>query len=405
MQRSLHLDGTIPEARERPRWAVVAKGFRPFFFLAALFAVTSLPLWLLALYGEFDPSGYLDIAMWHAHEMVFGFAVAVIVGFLLTAVGNWTQRETLVGAPLLGLAALWIVGRVCMTCAALVPRWLPALADLAFLPAVVIVLARPLVAARNKKNFVMLAILSVLFAANVMIHLDALGIVSSWRRPAVLLAVDVVVLVIVVIAGRVMPMFTRNATGVDTIRSIPALDLLAVASVALVVMLDAAMLDRAAAATAIVAGVAGVLTLARTVRWGTRYAFRDPLVWVLHVGYAWIPVGLLLRAVSSFEPAVPPSAATHALTAGAIGTMTLGMMSRVALGHTGRPLGASRSVVASFALVTLAAIVRVLAPIVVPSHYLESLVVAGCLWSVAFAIHLAVYAPILFAPRVDGKAG
>jgi uncharacterized protein involved in response to NO len=403
MQPSLPLPGTVREVRERTRWSIGAKGFRPFFFLASLFAVVSVPLWLLALAGRLDPSGYLDAATWHAHEMVFGFAVAVITGFLLTAVGNWTKRETIVDAPLLGLAALWILGRVAMAFSAILPRWLPAAADLAFLPAVVIVLAPPLVAARNKKNFVMLAMLALIFATNVVIHLGALGVVSAWRRRAMLTAVDLIVLIIVVIAGRVMPMFTRNATGVQTVRGAPVLDVLAVASVALVVVLDAAAPESRLGAIA--AGLAGALTLARTARWGARHSLRDPLLWVLHLGYLWIPLGFVLRAISAFAPAVPRSAAMHALTAGAIGTMTLGMMSRVALGHTGRPLGASRPVVVSFALVTLAAAVRVLAPLASPSAYLTWLVVAGCSWTAAFAIHLRVYAPILFAARVDGKAG
>lgn len=382
---------------------LTAKGFRPFFLLAAGFAVLILPLWMLALLGVLDPGHYLDATYWHAHEMIFGFAVAVIAGFLLTAVGNWTKRETLVGAPLLGLCALWLVGRVAITGAQFLPRWLPAMADLAFLPVLIVVLARPLAAANNWRNFVMIGILAALFAANVMIHLDALGLLPGWRRRGSLLAVDLVILVILVIAGRVFPMFTRNATGVQSIRSIPVLDALTVLAMAVLVVLDAAL--PSLAFTAVVAGVTGALAAGRAVHWGAQHSREKPLLWILHVGYAWIPLGLLLRAASAFSAAIPASLATHALTVGAIGALTLGMMARVPLGHTGRVLDASRWTVAAFVLLTSAAFVRVFAPLLAPADYRATIFLSGTLWSVAFASYLVAYMPILLSPRVDGKAG
>ncbi len=384
-------------------WPLAAKGFRPFFLLAAGFAVLILPLWMLALLGVLDPGHYLDATYWHAHEMIFGFAVAVIAGFLLTAVGNWTKRETLVGAPLLGLCALWLVGRVAITGAQFLPRWLPAMADLAFLPVLIVVLARPLAAANNWRNFVMIGILAALFAANVMIHLDALGLLPGWRRRGSLLAVDLVILVILVIAGRVFPMFTRNATGVQSIRSIPVLDALTVLAMAVLVVLDAALPNLAF--TAVAAGVTGALAAGRAVHWGAQHSREKPLLWILHVGYAWIPLGLLLRAASAFSAAIPASLATHALTVGAIGALTLGMMARVPLGHTGRVLDASRWTVAAFVLLTSAAFVRVFAPLLAPADYRATIFLSGTLWSVAFASYLVAYMPILLSARVDGKAG
>lgn len=388
---------------DAPSLAIAAKGFRPFFLVAALFAVAILPLWVLALLGALDPGHYLGATYWHAHEMVFGFAVAVIAGFLLTAVGNWTKRETLVGAPLLGLCGLWLAGRAAITFAEFLPWGFPAALDLAFLPLLIVVLARPLVASKNWQNLVMVAILIALFAANLSIHLDALGILPEWRRRGSLVAVDIVVLVVLVIAGRVFPLFTRNATGVESIRSFPVLDRLTVLAMAVLVALDAALPHPAL--SAIAAGVTGALAAARTVHWGARHAGKAPLLWILHVGYAWIPLGLLLRAASACSGAVPPSIATHALTVGAIGTLTVGIMARVALGHSGRALEASTSSVAAFVLVTLAAVVRVLDPLLAPAHYRASLFVSAALWSGAFASFLIAYARILVSPRVDGKPG
>src|SRR5689334_3692569 len=179
MPRSL-LFHDAPDVAAAPRFAIGANGFRPFFLLAAAFAVLAVPLWLVILAGRVEPGEYLMPPYWHAHEMVFGFAVAVIAGFLLTAVGNWTQRETATGAPLVALAVLWTAGRVAMLVAARLPHGLPAAVDVSFLPALMIVLARPLIAAKNAKNAVMLLVLAALALANLAVHLDALGVAPGW---------------------------------------------------------------------------------------------------------------------------------------------------------------------------------------------------------------------------------
>jgi uncharacterized protein involved in response to NO len=404
MQRLLPLHGELPAPASGPKLAVAAKGFRPFFLLAAAFGSAIVPLWLLVLAGVAQPKGYLAPPIWHAHEMVFGFAVAVVAGFLLTAVGNWTKRETLVGPPLLALAALWVAGRFAVYFGGTLPRGLPALLDLAFLPVLTIVLARPLVAARERHTFIMPPVLIALFTANVVVHLEALGVLAAGSgRHGCLVAVDIIVFVILAIAGRVFPMFTRNATGVDTIRSSRALEALILAAMVVLVVLDAVVPESLAAAAT--SGAVGIVAVARAWHWRTVRVARHPLLWILHVGYAWVPLGLLLRAVSAFHPAVPSSPATHALTVGAIGSLTLGMMARVALGHTGRPLVASQAMAWAFAAMTLAACARVVGPLLFPRAYLLTLVVAGTLWTAAFLVYLVVYAPILSRPRVDGRAG
>lgn len=389
---------------ERRPWPIAAKGFRPFFLLSALFATLILPSWLLTLEGRLHVGAYLDPVYWHAHEMIFGFAAAVIAGFLLTAVGNWTKRETLVGPPLLALAALWVAGRVVLTGPQVLPGWLIAVVDLAFLPALMIAIARPLIATRNTRNLVMLGILAALFAANLLVHLDVLGVLPGWRRRGCVLGLEVVVLVILVIAGRTFPMFTRNATDVASIGSSPWLDRLSVGAMAALIVLDLVMPEHAITA-GWAAGV-GVITLARTWHWGARHTWRTPLLWILHVGYLWIPIGLVLRALAAFTTMVPPQVAMHALTVGAIGSLTLGMMARVALGHTGRLLAPSRLIVAAFVLITCASLVRVFGPLVAGmTSYRPTLFLAGSLWTAAFLLFLLTYVPILVVRRVDGKPG
>lgn len=385
--------------------AVLAKGFRPFFLLAALYALVMVPLWLAILNGKLAPSSYLPPIAWHAHEMTFGFVSAVVAGFLLTAVGNWTQRETATGVPLAGLALLWFAGRLAMLFAGALPRGVPAAVDLAFLPVLAAVLARPLLAAKNHRNLVMLAILLALFAANLVVHLEALTLLPSGSaRLASLLSVDVILLLILLIGGRVFPMFTRNASGVATIRNIPWLDRSCVAAMAALLAWDAVAPSESRVGPA-VAGLVGLLAAARAVHWGARHSLRDPLLWVLHVGYGWLVVGLLLRATAGLLGAPTSSVGTHALTVGAIGTLTLGMMARVTLGHTGRMLVAPSSMTAAFVAITLAALARVFGPWLVPGQYLVGLVAAGIFWVLAFAVFLIAHFPMLCRPRVDGRPG
>jgi uncharacterized protein involved in response to NO len=404
VQRLLPLHGDLPAPASPPKLAVTAKGFRPFFLLAAAFASAIVPLWILVLAGVGRAPAYFAPAVWHAHEMVFGFAVAVIAGFLLTAVGNWTRRETLIGTPLLALAVSWLVGRFAVYFGASLPRGVPALLDLAFLPGLAIVLMGPLIASREPHRFIIPPVLAALFAANIVTHLEPLGVLApgSGRR-ACLEAIDLVVFVILAIAGRVFPMFTRNATGVESIRSHRTLEALTLAGMALLAAIDSAVPESSAAA--VLSGAVGVSAAARAWHWRTARVARHPLLWILHTGYAWVPLGLVLRALAAFRPGIPPSLATHALTVGAIGSLTLGMMARVSLGHTGRPLVAPAPVAWAFGAITAAACVRVFGGLLSTNRYLETLYVAGGLWTAAFLTFLVVYAPILVKPRIDGKPG
>ncbi len=384
---------------------LAAKGFRPFFLLAGTFAALVLPVWLLILAGVLEPPGpgYLAPLTWHAHEMIFGFAVAVLAGFLLTAVSNWTGRETLVGAPLLAASALWAFGRIALALAGSLPRGVPALVDLAFLPVLAYALARPLIATGNKGNFMMVAALAVIWLANVAIHLEALEVLRGASPRALAVALDVVVVLMIAMTGRVVPMFTRNATAVTAVRAQPALDRTALAAMVVTSLLDATTSDPRLAGGA--ALVTSVLVGLRSVTWGTRHTARKPMLWILHVGHAWIVAGLALRGIASFTSAVPAVVAVHALTVGAVGALTLGMMSRVTLGHTGRPLTSSAVVTLSFWLMTGAALVRVVGPLVDMATYRTWIFGSGIMWTAAFALFVGAHARALTTARVDGKSG
>lgn len=389
--------------RVTPRSALLAKGFRPFFLLAAVWAIVAVPLWLVVQAGGADLGVYLVPADWHAHEMVFGFSVAVVAGFLLTAAANWTQRETATGALLLGLCVLWIAGRVALLASGVLPPALVATISLAFLPVLAIVIGRVIVLAKSKRNYGIVLVLAALFAAQLLTHVGALQHDLMLERRGSLLGVDLILVLIAVVGGRVIPLFTRNATKASDIESNAWVDRAAIASVAVAGLADVLLLSGPALAA--IMAVAAVLNALRMRRWGVQHTLREPLLWVLHVGYFFLPIGLALRAVAELTPHVQASAALHATTVGAIGVLTLGMMARVSLGHTGRAIVAPKAITVAFVLVILAAIVRVVGPMIGGRVSTPSLHAAATLWSLAFLLYVARIAPVLVAPRPDGRPG
>lgn len=389
----------LPQAAARPSLAAtLALGFRPFFLLAGLFAAVAVPLWLAVSLAGLALPTTLAPAAWHGHEMVFGFTVAVVAGFLLTAVRTWTGQPMPSGAPLGGLALLWLAGRVAMLLSGTIPPLVAAGVDLAFVPALGVAIGRPLVRTKNWRNALLLVPLAGLFGANLFFHFGPEGSASRALR----VAIDAVVVIVVVIGGRVIPSFTENALRVVAVRR-PWLDRAALGATAAVLVLDAIPDAGAAAGGAAILG--GVLNGARLAGWRSPQTRRHPILWVLHLGYAWLALGLVLTGVAAFVPTWLPSAPLHALTVGGIGTMVLGMMSRVALGHTGRMLEVSRVTVLGYVLLGLSAAVRALGPLVLPSEYRAEILVSGALFAAAFSLFVVAYLPILTAPRVDGKPG
>jgi len=384
------------------RWhgtALFNLGFRPFFLLAALLAALGVPLWSAEYFGLLPAAGYASGVLWHAHEMVFGFAVAVITGFLFTAARNWTGLPTPTHGMLAALAAVWLAGRVLMVSG---PGWLAAAVDVAFLPAVALALWLPLQRSRNRNRF-FVALLLVLAAANLAFHLARIGTIPISPLVPVRFALYLVVMIVTIMAGRVIPSFTQNAIPGARIRRSRMLDLAAIWATALA--LSSVLADGPAVIVAPLCLAAAGLQAARLWMWDPWCTRHRPILWILHVSYAWIPAGLSLMGLAVFTAAVPAMLADHALSVGAVGGMILGMITRTARGHTARPLRASRPEVAAYALVHLAAGMRVIAPLAWPAGYGWAIAASSALWSAAFVAYLLVYAPILSRPRLDGKPG
>jgi uncharacterized protein involved in response to NO len=383
--------------------AFLALGFRPFFLAAALAAIGLIALWLADYAGVFSVRTYYTATNWHAHEMVFGYAVAVVAGFLLTAVRNWTLIDTPRGGPLATLLALWIAGRVAPFAPGVLPGWLIASLDGAFLPVLAASLAVPLLRRRQWRNLPFVPILLALACANALVHLDVLGVMPGRATTGLYLGVHLIVLLITVVGGRVIPFFTERALPGASPRTWLPVEWLSIGSVVALAILGVVPF-----APQLTTAVTAVATLAHAVRlsgWFDRRVWSVPLLWILHIGHGWLVVGFALQTLSA-TALMRPQLALHAFTTGAIGALTLGMMARVSLGHTGRPLQAAPSLVGAFVLVNMAALLRVIGAWWVPDEWYVSLIVAsGAPWVAAFTLFLAKYAPILTKQRADGRAG
>lgn len=377
-------------------------GFRPFYLCGALFAVIGLPAWMVVYFGLLQAPVLMPTVLWHAHEMLFGFVGAIITGFLFTAVINWTGRPTPTGVPLALLALLWIAGRIVFWIDA-IPALVSIIVDSAFLFLVALAILRPVLAAANWRNLGVVAIVALLAAANLLFHLANTGVVHYSLLTVLQDGLNAVILIIVVMGGRVIPSFTANAIPESGARRDPAADMAAIGSVVLVLIIDA--LPQGRSIVPPVAMAAAVLNAWRMMSWGSMATLNKPILWVLHLGYVWIIVGLALKGLSGWTGLVPQQAAVHAITVGAIGTMTIGMMTRTALGHSGRPLVLPRSLVWSYMLVNIAALVRVTGTFTAPAWYAASLILSTAAWSAAWLIFVIVYWPILTRPRIDGRPG
>lgn len=375
-------------------------GFRPFYIGGALLAALIVPLWVAMFLGwvQLAPPKAAPM-LWHAHEMLFGFAVAIIVGFLMTAGKAWTGLATPRGPALGALALLWLAARVTSVVG---PYAVYAVLDMALLPLVAGVLVNILLRSRNHRNLPLALILALLAAANLGFHLAVMGVLDVPAMTALYAGLALIVMIECVMAGRVIPAFTMSAT--------PGLKLPAIAWV------ERASLGLTGLGLALwvfaPAGVWGLMVLAlaaglqvkRLLGWRPLITRDRPILWVLHASYAWLPVGLALLALAQ-TGLVPVSAGVHALAVGATGGLIIGMLTRTARGHTGRPLEVSRAEVAAYGLVMLAAALRVLLPLVSPGLLVVSLLGAALAWSAAFLIYLWIFTPWLISTRLDGKDG
>jgi uncharacterized protein involved in response to NO len=399
--RRLRRDGDTSRdgrGRHSSTLPILQYGFRPFFLAAALYASLAIPVWLCAYVLGFSPRGPFVGMAWHAHEMIFGYVGAVIAGFILTAIPNWTGRLPLSGPPLAGLVAQWIAGRLAV---AFVP--LPAVAmviDLAFPAVLAFAVWREVIAGRNWRNAPVAVMLTLFGTASALHHAENLGLPLDGQ--GVRLALAAIAVLMALIGGRIVPSFTRNWLVKRGELSRPAefglLDKIALVVTAIALLCWVAIPDLRIAGVGLV--LAGVLLALRLSRWCGQRTFREPILAVLHLGYAWLAIALVLLGVSiGFPDLVPANSALHALTAGAIGTMTLAVMTRASLGHTGRAIEADGWTIAIYATVTLGALLR-MAALLLPSAYLPLLEAGGAVWSLAFLLFALRYGPILCRPRV-----
>jgi uncharacterized protein involved in response to NO len=382
---------------------LLSAGFRPFFLLSALWACIGLPLWLALYAGAIQLPTALAPSVWHAHEMIFGFAAATVAGFMLTAIPNWTGRMPLQGSSLAMLVFLWLIGRAAVLFSADIRAGVAALLDLSFPTVFLVVVAREIIAGRNWRNLPMLAALALLLSANALVHSEAVGVVDTAGLGNHL-GLATLLLMISLIGGRIIPSFTRNWLAKQRPDVAPPATfswfdqaVLGVTIVALAIWVGAP----ASFATPWICLAAGVAHILRLARWRGLATLREPLMWVLHLGYGWLGVGLCMLGLSALIPSLPESSALHALTVGCIGTMTLAVMTRATLGHSGRPLTAGRGTTVIYAMMTMAAVCRLLVPLA-DVHGLTLLALAGSAWSISFGLFALLYLP-LFVQRPLGR--
>ncbi|MEQ8354045.1 MAG: NnrS family protein [Kiloniellaceae bacterium] len=385
----------VPRYRAFTGPALFRQGFRPFFLAAGLWAAAAVPLWLAVLLSGLAVPTLFDPLAWHAHEMIFGFAAAVVAGFLLTAIPNWTGRLPLQGLPLAGLFLAWLAGRAAVSTSAVIGAGPAAALDLAFLVLLLLVALREIVAGRNWRNLPLLLALLALIAANALSHLEAAAVIDTGRLGA-RLGIATLVLLISLIGGRVIPSFTRNWLVKNGAATLPAsfggFDKLCLAATLLALLGWVFAEAQPLAGAALI--LAGALNFVRLARWQGHRTLSEPLVWSLHLGFLWVPLGLALLGLGIAAPdLLPTTAGLHALTAGAIGGMTLAVMTRATLGHSGRELKADGLTTTIYLAVATATGLRVAASMA-PEFYAPLLLASGAAWSLAFGLFAIVYGRI-----------
>jgi len=399
MPDPLVINQPAPQSGARPaRFALWALGFRPFYLVASVFAALSIPLWV-AQYSGWITAPYLRGPILHGHEMLFGYTLAVIAGFLFTAGRNWTGQPTPTGALLVAFVLLWVAGRILVftpfaTAAAVVNASFPL--------AVAVGLGVPLAKSRNRRNYFFVALLLAFAATAVALHLSYVGVLPWPELLSLQTGLDLALFILAVMGGRVIPMFTNNGIPGTQAARRPVVEKLALGSILALIAADVLQVP-----APMIAGLSLIAALAHAVRLGLWQPWRTlgtPLVWVLHAAYAWIVVYLVLRGISALDLAAEPLA-VHALTIGGIGGMTIGMITRTARGHTGRPLVADRFEIGCYALIQAAAVIRVFGGLLLPHGYRWTVIASGICWSIAFAVYAVRYWPILSRPRIDGRSG
>lgn len=383
-----------------------AYGFRANFLLAGISALLLVPLWAMSFITGASLGSSWPPMLWHAHEMLFGFIASAMAGFLLTAVPSWTGQKGFAGRPLIILAGVWLAARVLIASSALWPAVLTAAVDLAFLPTLAVLVAQPLLRSRSR-NTPLLAVLGLFWLTDLVFHFGLMRGNPPLALHALHIGIDIVLVLVTVIGGRIVPSFTVTALRplgcADAVRNRPVLTVLAIIGMIAVALSD--MFWPESRVAGMVAGIAACIQAARLLQWATWRTLRQPIVWVLHLSYAWLPVGLALKAIALLSGAAIAAFWLHALTIGALTTMILAVMTRASLGHTGRPLIVDPLITLAYLLLTAAAAVRVFGLSALRLNYPVVIIWSALFWTLAFALFVAVYAPILWGPRADGNSG
>jgi len=393
------------------RFALFNSAFRPLFFLAGVFGVLSVPLWVGLYGGAVDLNLAVPMAVWHGHEMLYGYTLAAIGGFFLTVVPNWTRAKAQKGPALMVLSGVWVLGRIAVWAQGGLPYTVVFVADMAFVVMFSGLVLRPLLDPQYRRQMVFVPILATLVIGNAMSHMGGLGWGDlggggvDWATQGLTLGLDGIVVLITVMGGRVTPSFTSSYLGhanpAIKVRQSAKLDRLVLNATWALLVFDQILPGRSVTgALALIVAILHGVRLAGWLGWRT---WRNPILCVLHVGYAWLVVGLALRGLGDFGLLAPQNA-LHALTIGAIGTYTMGIMTRASLGHTGRVVKAAPVIVAAYVLISVAALSRLLvAPL--PEYAAVLVMASGVAWTLAFTAFFVVYAPILMRPRPDGRPG
>jgi len=387
------------KAAKRDQGPVFLQGaFRPFFMAAGLWATLAVPFWLLSFAGILLLPDSFDAMLWHQHEMLYGFAGAAMAGFILTAIPNWTGRAPVAGWRLGGLAALWLAGRIGFFTAGSIGPLATAVLDLAFLTTLALIILNELVSGKNWRNLPVLVLISFFTLGNWLVHLDLVG-ATQTAELGLRLSTFVLAILVAVIGGRIVPAFTRNWLVQSGAVALPApmgrFDTVALAVLIVFVVAQVVMPDNNL--TPVLALIAGALHLLRLARWKGWAIKSEPLMWVLHLGYAWLGVALILIGLSGLMDGIPAAVAVHALTAGAFGTMIPAVMTRASLGHTGRELRASFGITAVFLLITTAAILRVFAPLLA-DFSMPAIWLAGLCWTLGYGLFSVLFFPVFTRP-------
>ncbi|MCM2348831.1 MAG: NnrS family protein [Bacteriovoracaceae bacterium] len=386
-----------------PVWGLA---FRPFFLMGSLIGAVLVLFWALSFFKGDLPTGIFDPIIWHGHEMIYGFTMAIVAGFILTAGANWTSTKGISGKNLIILFSVWLSGRLMFALSLFkpsIPSFLYLLVDMLFIPALIWALAGPLIKSRQWRNIQFLLVFALLATGNLLIHLASLEVIAfTYANKGIYLGVNLILLILVIIGGRVVPFFTANAIAGLEIKKYDWLEKAVLISICSYVFLDFVEYETGHAGQ--VALIAAAFSFVRMLGWKSWKTIKYPILWVLHLGYLWIVAGLILIFLSDILSLLPRSVAIHAFTAGAMSTFIIGMMSRVSLGHTGRPLRLAKGFVTSYVLITVSGIVRVASGFM-PEYYGEGILLSGIFWALGFFIFILFYFSILTSPRADGRPG